>query len=264
MYSGCAWRDSAAALPEAAGRLQVTLNKACQAGLGGWFELHFRFAVANLDVGAEVDSEWFAGAEGAHLGTGLICRAGRDILKVKINPLKEDDNDHLYQKYPPPPHRGTFNHRLRHAGALLAVFTVSLLLISCPSPGGGGGTTTSNGGDTAIPDGGKPTPPAPEPEKPTPPTKPKAWHVTTLAGSDSNGGIDSTGTSASFTWPFSIAHSGATFYVTDRSWHSTRTIDTTTARVDTIVSNGGNGLMGGYAPGNGTTARELPRNLIPR
>ena len=30
--------------------------------------------------------------------TGLICRAGRDILKVKINPLKEDHNDHLYQK----------------------------------------------------------------------------------------------------------------------------------------------------------------------
>ena len=34
----------------------------------------------------EVDPESFTGTEEAHLGTGLICRADRDILKVKINP----------------------------------------------------------------------------------------------------------------------------------------------------------------------------------
>ena len=131
------------------------------------------------------------------------------------------------------PHRRTFNRRLTKAGLSLAVFATSLLLIACPSPGGGGGTTAS--------DGGKPTP--------------KEWHVTTFAGSDEKGGTDGTGTSASFTWLYSIAQSGATFYVTDASRHSIRTIDTTTARVDTIVSNGGNGETGGYANGNGTTAR---------
>ena len=175
------------------------------------------------------------------------------------------------KRTPPPPRQGTFNHRLRPAGALLAVFAVSLLLIACPSPGGGGGTNPSDGGGggTTAPDGGTPTPPAPEPGKPTPepptpgkptpepPTpRPKQWHVSTFAGSGRvDGEADGTGTSASFSWPFSIAQSGAALYVTDRSWHSIRTIDTTTARVDTIVSNGGNGLGGGYATGNGTTAR---------
>ena len=43
---------------------------------------------------------------------------------------------------PPPPHQGTFNHRLTSAGLSLAVFVASLLLTACPSPGGG--TTAEN------------------------------------------------------------------------------------------------------------------------
>ena len=140
------------------------------------------------------------------------------------------------------------------------------MLISCPSPGGGGGTTTSNGGGTAIPDGGKPTPPAPDPEKPTLPPKPKAWHVTTFAGSVS-GGLDGIGTAASFSWPFSITQSGTTLYVIDRNRHTIHTVNTTTARVGTIVTNGTGGalggLAGGYANGDGTTARfESPSSIV--
>ena len=49
------------------------------------------------------------------------------------------------KRTPPPPHRGTSNHRLRPAWALLAVFATSLLLTSCPSPGG---TSTGDPGGT--------------------------------------------------------------------------------------------------------------------
>ena len=142
-----------------------------------------------------------------------------------------------------------------------------MLLISCPSPGGGGGTSTSNGGGTAIPDGGKPTPPAPDPgkptpEPPTPPPKPKAWHVTTFAGGEP-GGVDGIGTAASFSWPFSIAQIGTTLYVIDRNRHTIRTVNTTTARVGTIVTNGTAGLAGGYANGDGTTARfNAPSSIV--
>ena len=161
----------------------------------------------------------------------------------------------IKSKRNPPPHRGTFNHRLRHAGALLAVFTVSLLLIACPSPGGGGGTSSSNGGGNAVPDGGKPTPPAPEPEKPTPepptpPPKPKAWHVTTFAG----------GVMTDIISPYGIAQSGDTLYVIDQARHSLRTVHTTTARVGAIVPGGG--VAGGYVDGAGTSARfNFPRGI---
>ena len=162
------------------------------------------------------------------------------------------------KRTPPPPRQGTFNHRLTQAGALLAVFAVSLLLTACPSPGGGG-TTTPNGGGTTTPDGGKPTPPAPDPEKPTPPTpepptppKPKAWHVTTFAGGGSVG-TDGIGAAAGFGFLFGIAQSGDTLYVTDFTEQSIRTVHTTTARVGTIVT-GGVGT-GGHADGPGTSAR---------
>ena len=163
------------------------------------------------------------------------------------------------KRTPPPPHRGTFNHRLRHTGALLAVFAVSLLLISCPSPGGGDGTTTSGGVGTTTPDGGKPTPPAPNPgkptpEPPTPPPKPKAWHVTTFAGGGSSASSpDGIGTAAFFSGPYGIVQSGDTLYVTDQVKHTIRTVHTTTAQVGTIVSN--SGPSGAHADGPGTSAR---------
>ena len=125
---------------------------------------------------------------------------------------------------PPPPHWGTFSHLLRPAGALLAVFATSLLLTACPSP-----------------DGGKPTP------------KPKAWHVTTFAGSGENDFADGIGTAAEFSLPYGIAQSGDTLYVIDRSAHSLRTVHTATARVGTIVHGGG--IAGAYVDGAGTSAR---------
>ena len=136
-------------------------------------------------------------------------------------------------------HRETFNRRLTSAGALLAVFALSLLLIACPSPGGG--YTNPSGGGTTAPYGGTPTPPP----------KPKAWHVTTFAGGGS-AGTDGIGAAAGFAVPFSITQSGDTLYVADEPRHSIRTIDTSTARVGTLVT-GRPG--GGHANGNGTTAR---------
>ena len=161
-------------------------------------------------------------------------------------------------KLTPPPHRGTFNHRLRTAGALLAVFAVSLLLIACPSPGGGDTNPSDGGGDgTTAPDGGKPTPPAPEPgkptpEPPTPPPKPKAWHVTTFAGGGSSG-TDGIGPAAGFAFLFGIEQSGDTLYVTDFTRHSLRTVHTTTARVGTIVTGGT--AAAGHRDGAGTSAQ---------
>ena len=144
---------------------------------------------------------------------------------------------------------------------MLAVFATSLLLIACPSPGEGGGTSTSDGGGNAIPDGGKPTPPAPEPEEPTLPPKPKAWHVTTFAGSGTGGfsGTDGTGAAASFNSPFGIAQSGDTLYITDGASHSIRTIHTSTARVATIVR-GNIASSGAHADGPSASARfKFPR-----
>ena len=132
------------------------------------------------------------------------------------------------KRTPPPPHQGTFNHRLTQAGRLLTVFAASLSLTACPSP-------------NATP-------------------KPKAWHVTTFAGGGS-GGIDGIGPAASFESPYGIAQSGDTLYVTDGLWHSIRTIDTTTARVGTIVNHGPD--SGAYAEGNGTVARfKFPRGIV--
>ena len=53
--------------------------------------------------------------------------------------------------------------------------------------------------------------------------------------------------------PYSIAQSGDTLYVTDGSYHSIRTIDTTTAQVGTIVPGGL--FAAGYLNGAGTSAR---------
>ena len=83
--------------------------------------------------------------------------------------------------------------------------------------------------------------------------------MTILAGSS----VDGIGTEASFSSPSSIAQSGTTLYVTDRSWHSLRTVHTTTARVGTIVTNVGGGLVGGYVNGDGTTARfNAPSGIV--
>ena len=160
---------------------------------------------------------------------------------------------------PPPPRRGTFNRRLRLAGALLAVFATSLLLIACPSPGGGGDTNPSDGGGggTTAPDEGTPRPPAPDPEKPTPepptpPPKPKAWHVDTFAGGGP-AGTDGIGPAAGFAFLFGIAQSGDTLYVTDFTRHSLRTVHTTTAQVGTIVTGGT--AAAGHRNGAGTSAQ---------
>ena len=117
------------------------------------------------------------------------------------------------------------------------------LFASCDPSGGGGSPNTL-------------TPP-------TPPPKPKAWHVTTFAGDGLAGNADGIGTAASFSWPFSIAQSGTTLYVIDRNRHTIRTVNTTTARVGTIVTNGTAGLAGGYANGDGTTARfNAPSSIV--
>ena len=144
-------------------------------------------------------------------------------------------------------HRGTFNRRLTSAGALLAVFALSLLLIACPSPGGG--YKNPSGGGTTAPDGGTPTPPP----------KPKAWHVTTFAGGGS-AGTDGIGAAAGFAVPFSITQSGDRLYVADEARHTIRTIDASTARVGTLVT----GRPGGsHANGNGTTARfNFPSGIV--
>ena len=65
-------------------------------------------------------------------------------------------------------------------------------------------------------------------------TKPKAWYVSTFAG----GSVDNTdgiGKKAGFGTPYGIVQIGNTFYVTDERMHSIRTIDTTTAEVETMV-----------------------------
>ena len=98
------------------------------------------------------------------------------------------------------------------------------------------------------------------PEPPTPPPKPKAWHVTTFAGSSTvAGGTDGTGTAAGFDSPFGIAQSGDTLYVTDGASHSIRTVHTSTARVGTIVR-GSIASSGAHADGPAASARfRFPR-----
>ena len=105
-------------------------------------------------------------------------------------------------------------------------------LFAACDPSGGGGSSN------------------PTPEPPTP--KPKAWHVSTFAGGGSSTGTDGIGTAAGFSSPFRIAQIGDTLYVTDENRHSLRTIDTSTARVGTIVTNR---FIGGYNDGAGTSAR---------
>ena len=104
-------------------------------------------------------------------------------------------------------------------------------------------------GGNAVPDGGKPTPPTPEPPAPAP--KPKAWHVITFAGGSGSSNADGIGAAASFNTPFFIIQSGTTLYTADGSSNSLRSIDTTTARVGTLVK--GN-IIGGHANGVGDAA----------
>ena len=75
------------------------------------------------------------------------------------------------------------------------------------------------------------------------PPKPKAWHVTTLAG----GLVDY------ITSLYGIVQSGDTLYVIDQAEHSLHTVHTTTARTGVIVHGGG--ALGRYVDGAGTSAR---------
>ena len=72
--------------------------------------------------------------------------------------------------------------------------------------------------------------------------------MTTFAGGSSSSNADGIGAAASFTTPFFITQSGTTLYVVDGSDNSLRSIDTTTARVGTLVK--GN-ITGGHANGVG-------------
>ena len=76
--------------------------------------------------------------------------------------------------------------------------------------------------------------------------------MTTFAGGGSIG-ADGIGPAAGFIFPYGIAQSGDTLYVTDFTEHSLRTVHTTTARVGTIVT-GGVGNFG-HRNGAGTSAR---------
>ena len=86
--------------------------------------------------------------------------------------------------------------------------------------------------------------------------KPKAWHVSTLAGGASGSGLDGVGTAVSFVQPYGLALSGDTIYVSDFGFNNIRTVNTTTARVVTIV--GSNDILSvltpGYRDGAGTSA----------
>ena len=86
------------------------------------------------------------------------------------------------------------------------------------------------------------------------PSKPKAWHVSTLAGGDSekSPAQDGVGTAVSFLEPYGLALSGDTLYVSDVSFNTIRTVHTTTARVVTVVT--GNAFLPGYRDGSGTEA----------
>ena len=61
------------------------------------------------------------------------------------------------KRTPPPPRRGTFNHRLKQFGPPCAAFLFALLLAACPNPGDtttGGGTSTGGTDDDGTPGGG--------------------------------------------------------------------------------------------------------------
>ena len=72
--------------------------------------------------------------------------------------------------------------------------------------------------------------------------------MTTFAGGSSSSNADGIGAAASFTTPFFITQSGTTRYIVDGTNNSLRSIDTTTARVGTLVK--GN-IIGGHANGVG-------------
>ena len=63
------------------------------------------------------------------------------------------------KRTPPPPRRGTFNHRFTIIGPLLAAFVSALLLTACPDPGGTG--TSTSGTNGTNPEGGSGKDPAP-------------------------------------------------------------------------------------------------------
>ena len=76
------------------------------------------------------------------------------------------------------------------------------------------------------PPSASPSPPPPSASpSPPPPSPPPAGVVTTLAGSDTSGSADGTGTAASFNRPRGVAVSGGTLYVADFSNHRIRKID---------------------------------------
>ena len=103
--------------------------------------------------------------------------------------------------------------------------------------------TTCGGGDIKLP-------------------KPKAWHVTTLAGSGASGNVDGIGTAATFSVPYGVEQIGTTLYVTDIGRNNIRTIDINTTRVGTIVKANSSS---GHAVGDGTTARfNRPRGIVAR
>ena len=75
--------------------------------------------------------------------------------------------------------------------------------------------------------------------------------MTTFAGGSSSSNADGIGAAASFNTPFFIIQSGTTLYIVDGSSNSLRSIDTTTARVGTLVKNN---IIGGHANGAGEAA----------
>ena len=80
--------------------------------------------------------------------------------------------------------------------------------------------------------------------------KPKAWHVTTFTG----------GPALGFVSPYGIVQSGDTLYVVDQIRNSLRTVHTATARLGAIVP--GDGVVGRYVDGSGTSARfSFPTNI---
>ena len=82
---------------------------------------------------------------------------------------------------------------------------------------------------------------------------PKAWHVSTFAGTGGKASTDGKGTDAYFINPISIAQSGATLYVLQQTTDGfIRRVDINNAQVQTIVK-GGAGRLGAIN-GAGTTA----------
>ena len=94
------------------------------------------------------------------------------------------------------------------------------------------------------------------------PTKPRAWHVSTLAGGGSGSpDRDGAGTAIRFLEPYGMVQVGDTLYLSDLASNSIRTVHTTTARVGTIVT--GSFFFPGYRDGSGTSALlSFPSSIV--